>query len=134
MEYETMRLQTYFILIFCMCLVFYFMGFQSAMFQLTDQQGNPDPKSFFGAIAQNITSENLVWTLLGLAAVGIGTYLTGFSAMFIIPLLILVTILNLVVVSPSIFLGSNTPYGSLFYTFFYLLAILAYVEFVRGSI
>jgi hypothetical protein len=148
-----MRLASYLVLLFSLSLVFYFLGYQSPLMQLLNNQGCSQAQidaaeaagtslncsltvsSFLQVLASNMTSDNALGALLGIAVVGAAVLLTGFGAIYIVPLLMLLAFFNYVVFPISFILDPALP-PIIKYplaVFFNLLTILAIVSFVRGN-
>jgi hypothetical protein len=149
MEVDVMRLTTYFIIMFSIELMLYFMGYPTFMNGLwAIFQGQIDPATIFSSLVQAVATTNPLTLLLGGAIVGVAV-LAGFSAMFIIPMMILLSLLNYVVIPTSFFLpaGCSSPasaallgavcqpdsLGLVVIIFLNICTLLTYVEFVRGS-
>jgi len=141
-----MRLSYYFVLIFTLQLGLYLIGYQSPLLSLwSNQHGGPiDPASFLTMLANAITSDAGITSLLLIAALTIASLFLGFSAMFIIPLSILMVLSNLFVFPTQFFDASCVglaPGATCTPPFFVLpiliimnmLLIFAYIEFVRGA-
>ena len=141
-----MRLSYYFVLIFTLQLGLYLIGYQAPLVQMfTLQGGQFSPDFLLKIIANAVTSDSGVVTLLTIAGLALASYFLGFSAMFLIPLAILIAISNLFVFPTQFFLGASCgafapgttctpPFFMLpLWVVFNLLVLLAYLEFVRGA-
>lgn len=148
-----MRLATYVILLFALSVVFYFLGYQSPLMQLLSNQGcseaqiaaaeasgesldcNLNPATFLQTLASNMVSDNALAGLLGIAVIGAVALLTGFGAIYIIPLMMLLAFLNFVVFPISFIFDPMLPalikYPII--VFFNIITILAIVSFTRGN-
>jgi len=130
-------------------LMLYFMGYTTFMDGLWDVfQGQIDPSAIFTSLVQAVATTNPLTLLFGGVLVGVAV-LAGFSAMFIIPLMILLSLLNFVVIPTSFFLPAGCvspasaallgtvctpePLGMVVIIFLNICTLLTYVEFVRGS-
>lgn len=97
-----MRLASYVLLLFSISLMFYFMGYQAPLtgLLLNGQNGQPvSAQGVINVIAQNIFNPAFVASVI-LITIGVGL-LTGFSAVYLIPALLLSVILNMVVLPNS---------------------------------
>lgn len=144
-----MRLQTYVLLIFGICLSGWFLGFESGLTTLwTESGGNITAEFIIGRIGEFILSQTLLTGAIGvgLAVAGALAIYTGFSAMFVIPLMILLAIANLLIFPVNFFVDSScsslvsgaicTPneFSLPILLFLNILAILTYTEFIRGQV
>jgi len=143
-----MRLSYYFVLIFAMQLGLYLIGYSPPLLSLWINQGGViNPAVFLQGIAQALTSDAGVTGILAIVGLALASYFLGFSAMFLIPLSILLFLSNLFVF-PSQFLFGNSctnfiangppctpPFFALpILIIMNMLLIFAYVEFTRGSV
>jgi hypothetical protein len=95
-----------------------------------------DPQAFLKVIAGNITSDQGLQSLLLIAIAGFAvSLLTGFGAMYIMPLLMLLAFLNYVVFPISFIADPLLPAYVKYplFAFFNIIGILAYVSFIRGG-
>jgi hypothetical protein len=149
-----MRLETYIMLLFSITIVFYFLGYQSPLMQVLTNQGctqaqidaaalagtslncSITPASFLTVLASNMTSDNAIAALLGIAVIGAAVLLSGFGAIYIIPLMMLLAFMNYVVFPISFIFDPLLPaiikYPLI--VFFNLLMILSIVSFTRGNV
>jgi len=143
-----MRLSTYLALLFSISLVFYLMGFPTVASMVEAKGGDPltimgvgDSDDVINDISTNSgSSQN---TILGVIfggtvfiAVGILSLILGFSAIYIIPLLILIGMLNYFVFPIGIiFASAEMPeILSVSILFFYnFITVMAIITFVRGN-
>lgn len=143
-----MRLSTYLALLFSISLVFYLMGFPTVASMVEAKGGDPlsimgvgDSDDVINDISTNSgSSQN---TILGVIfggtvfiAVGILSLILGFSAIYIIPLLILIGMLNYFVFPIGIiFASAEMPEVlSVSILFFYnFITVMAIITFVRGN-
>jgi hypothetical protein len=149
-----MRFETYVMLLFSLSVVFFFLGYQSPLMQVLNNQGcttaqiaaaeaagtslncTITPSSFLSILASNMTSDNAIAALLGIAVIGAAVLLSGFGAIYIIPLMMLLAFLNYVVFPISFIFDPALP-ALIKYplvVFFNLLMILSVVSFTRGSV
>lgn len=149
-----MRLEAYVFLIFSINLALYAAGFQPLIIALFTQQGgsfdvngNPvggvlDASTILSVITNPIlnagdTTGPLAVIGLGLIAAGLTALILGFSALFIIPIVILIGLLNLLIFPFSFMTAPNDPISSAFYIPFVvamnILCVLALTSFVRGG-
>jgi len=149
-----MRLGFYIMILFSLSLVFYFLGYQSPLLQTLNNQGCTQAEidaaeasgeslncalsveSFVRVLASNMTSDNALAAILGIAVIGAAALLTGFGAIYIIPLMMLLAFLNFVVFPISFIFDPALPaiIKFPFVVFFNLLTILAIVSFTRGNV
>ena len=141
-----MRLTYYFVLIFTMQLGLYLIGYQAPLMQIwTNQNGQMSGATFLQTLANAITSDAGIISILAITALTVVSLFLGFSAMFIIPLAILLAISNMFVFPTQFLFGAScgafAP-GTICQPPFFLFPILiimnmllifAYLEFVRGS-
>jgi hypothetical protein len=149
MEVDVMRLTTYFIIMFSLQVMLYFMGYQSPLLGLWGLFGGSiDITTVATTIANAVTTTNPLVVLLGGLVIGV-SLLAGFSAMFIIPLMILLGLLNYIVIPVQVFLPAGCaspasaallgvvctpdPLGLIVILFLNICTVLTFVEFVRGS-
>jgi hypothetical protein len=143
-----MRLSTYLALLFSISLVFYLMGFPTVASIVAESGSSPlsimgvgDSDEVINDISTNSgSSQN---TILGVIfggtvfiAVGILSLILGFSAIYIIPLLILIGMLNYFVFPIGIiFASAEMPEVlSVSILFFYnFITVMAIITFVRGN-
>lgn len=140
-----MRLSYYFVLIFTMQLALYLIGYQAPLAQLFTNQGALNAAGILNTLADAITSDAGVVSLLAIAGLVIASLFLGFSAMFIIPLSILLAISNLFVFPTQFLFGASCgafttgttcqpPFFMLpLWIVFNMLLLFAYLEFIRGS-
>jgi hypothetical protein len=143
-----MRLQTYVMIIFAICLSGWFMGYDSGLTTLWEESnGNISLEFILARIGESILSQPLLTGLLGvaLAVAGALAIYTGFSAMFVIPMLILLGVSNLLFFPLNFFLDSSCvaidssaicqpdPLTFPIFLFLNILTILTCVEFIRGQ-
>jgi len=141
-----MRLVAFVILMFSMAVVFYFMGFQSPLLSVYSAQGgqNINPASFLQLLGQSILNNAAAAGLLGLAIAATSVaalILSGYSAIYLIPIIFLGAVLNLLVFPISSVLGqcnttacSTPPELSIpLIVFFNLLWLLTLLGFARGG-
>jgi hypothetical protein len=141
-----MRLEAYVILTFSIGLVLYLLGYQSiGIMMLFGQQGGGFLD--FGTILNVMTSSilnggsgtgPLAVIGLGLVAAAATALILGFSALFIIPIVMLIALLNFLVFPFSFLITApNDPIASAFYipfvVFMNILCVLALASFVRGG-
>ena len=146
----SMRLTTYAMLVFAACLVGYFLGYQSGLTNLWSvTQGHITVDTLLTQISQSITSIGALNAVIGGSAVVvlIGlSVLSGFGAMFIIPLIILMIVANWFVFPIGLFadpsctvitsVAGACAYGTFnlpIFAFLNIITILTYIEFIRGS-
>ena len=154
-----MRLETYIMLMFSISIVFYFLGYQSPLLMVLTNQGctqaqidaaeiagtslscSITPASFLTVLASNMTidnmtSDNAIAALLAIAVTGAAVLLSGFGAIYIIPLMMLLAFMNYVVFPISFIFDPLLPaiikYPLI--VFFNLLMILSIISFTRGSV
>lgn len=149
-----MRLETYIMLMFSISIVFYFLGYTSPLMMVLNNQGctqaqidaaaiagtslscSITPSSFLTVLASNMTSDNAIAALLGIAVIGAAVLLSGFGAIYIIPLMMLLAFMNYVVFPISFIFDPLLPaiikYPLI--VFFNLLMILSIISFTRGSV
>jgi hypothetical protein len=129
---------------FAISLVFYFMGFTSVLGYMADNH-----ETQFGSLFMPLACEegtdcdtndnallNLIITSVSIGALGIVIALfTGYSAVYLVPILLLIAILNLVVFPISfIFDPSMSEFIKIpLVMFFNVMTILAIVNFIRGA-
>ena len=143
-----MRLSTYLALLFSISLVFFLMGFPSVAQQVEANGGNPltimgvgNSSDVVNDIRNNSGSSegSIMGVIFGATvfmAVGILSFILGFSAIYIIPLLILIGMLNYFVFPIGmIFSSAQIPEVlSVSILFFYnFITVMAIVTFVRGN-
>jgi hypothetical protein len=142
-----MRMQTLVIFIFALCLVGYFMGMKSGMTDLLSNQGGTalSADSILHTIFPFLASSTGVMAILGIVAVGVFSMYAGFSAVFLIPAIILVAMMNYYIFPSSFFTDMScvsmtalgecelSEFGIPFTVFLNLLTILAIIDFIRGS-
>lgn len=149
-----MRLFSYIILLFSLSLVFFFLGYTSPLSAVLANQGCTqaqiaaaqaagtslncimDTQSFITALASNITSSTSLNTLLGIAAVGFAiSLLTGFTTIYLVPLIMLLVFLNYVVFPISFIADPLLPdfVKIPLFVFFNILTVMAMVSFIRGG-
>ena len=106
------------------------MGYAPAFDKLNAiQSALTSPTAFLQLIANNMISVGVLGVALGIiAAISI---FTGFSAVFIIPLLILLVVVNWFAFPMELLSGSSTFLVPVV-VFLNICAILTYIEFVRG--
>lgn len=136
-----MRLAHLALLFFCISLPMYFMGYQSPLMQLYDAQSHQlaTPSTIINYIANNF----LNLALLGLAAgvIFAVSALTGFSAVYAIPLLIVYAVFQFVLIPTSAVFNTSCGIGGLCApnevqvagtVFLNLILWLAMIEFITG--
>lgn len=133
-----MRFYAYVILMFAIALVFYLMGYQPVLFYVFQNQGSGfmNAQDVLMSFARMFTSEQGLTYLLALAVVGVVATLTGsFAALYIIPLLMLVAILNFLIFPFSFVFDPALPeiIKVPVVVFFNLITILALSTFIRGQ-
>ncbi len=139
-----MRFGAYVMLMFCISLVFYIIGYRSiALMTLYNNQaavsnadGSIDYLRFVGVIVTSaITPQNA----LGLVVVGIAaaatTLLLGFAAIYIIPIAMLLLVMNYLLYPFSFVFDPSMPdiVKIPLYVFFNLMTMLAVMSFARGG-
>lgn len=151
-----MRLSSYIFLLFSIGLIFYFMGYTSPLLYMFNTQGgraitiscNSDQlseaefdecknKALLNVMLSNLTSDENLRLLLGLSILGLlTTFLGGFGAVYIVPIILALTFLNYVIFPISFIFDPSFPaiIGVPMITLFNLLAIMAVVNFVRGGL
>lgn len=144
-----MRLQTYAMIIFGFCIVGWFLGMPSGFVTLWDESnGNLSPEFLIQRIGETMLNNLALAGVLGvlIAAAGLVAIYTGFSAMYVIPMLILLAIANLLIFPVNFFIDSSctaidssavcTPglLGFPILLFLNIITILAFVEFIRGQV
>lgn len=143
-----MRLSTYLALLFSISLVFYLMGFPSVASMVEAKGGDlftiigvGDSDDVINDISTNSgSSQN---TILGVIfggtvfmAVGILSLILGFSAIYIIPLLILIGALNYFVFPIGVIFADTQMPAVLSVSiifFFNFITVMAIITFVRGN-
>jgi hypothetical protein len=133
-----MRFEAYVIFMLCIAAVFYMIGLDEPLVTLYDSQdgqfvklNSPDDSdgdNFFNILIYGIAGS------VAIAAVAIAL-ITGYSAMFIIPLIMVFLILNFFVFPFSSVLGiAGMPevVGYLLVVFFNGITVLALMSFIRG--
>lgn len=142
-----MRLGAYIFLIFSISLVLYFMGYTSVLLELFGNQGSKPivllcSEAEVGEGCSGLIN-NMINAILNptgmLAVVGLivaVALITGFSAMYLIPLLLLIAILDFVVFPFSFILDPATlppEFGIPIIVLFNLLTVMAITNFIRGG-
>lgn len=133
-----MRLAHLALLFFCISLPMYFMGLQSPIMQLANSQGNQlmSPSSIVTIIANNMINLAFLAIVAGIALAL--SAITGFSAIYIIPMLILYAVFQFVLIpSSSIFgVACASPDECMIQlagtAFLNIILILAFIEFIVG--
>ena len=149
-----MRWENYVLFLFSLSVVFYFFGYTSPLMKTLSNQGCTDAKiaeakangtelncvvdaaSLLKAIAQNITSDKSLEDLLLISVVGFAALLlTGFGTIYLIPLIMLLTLLNYVVFPISFIADPALPDFVKYplVVFFNLLTVFAISSYVRGG-
>ena len=129
---------------FAISLVFYFLGFTSIMGYMADNH-----EEQFGSLFMPLACEegtecdendsallNLIITAVSIGALGIVIALfTGYSAVYLVPILLLIAILNLIIFPISfIFDPAMSEFIKIpLVMFFNIMSILAIINFIRGS-
>jgi len=138
-----MRFAAYVILLFSISAMAYFFGFPSILLYLYENNGsgNLDMTSFINSMADTILNpENGTATLLLggiILASTLATFLGGgYLAVYLVPMLILMAVLNLVVFPLSFIFDAALPleFKVLISGFFNVLTVLAAVGFIRGNV
>lgn len=139
-----MRLQTWAILVFSACLVGWFLGYPTPLMKIqTATSIISNPSAFLSLVMSNIVTVTAAGALIGLV-IGLSIF-TGFSAVFVIPLMMLLVLvaLNFLLFPVGLFLdpacaiaGSTactaTSFSLPVWSFLNLITILMMVEFIRG--
>lgn len=138
-----MRLQTFVVFVFAAVVMEFMMGINTPMANVyAFTQVVSSPSDFLGFVISNAISITAISLLVG-ATIALSVF-TGFSAVFIIPLLILMVVVNWFVFPVEMFgpacsaiveAGTACPNPTYFMPiilFLNILAILTYIEFVRG--
>ena len=136
-----MRFATYVFLLLSISIVFYFLGNTSILSDILSRQGDKpiDPANILGLLASEILSGglNTLGPLIGVASIAaVVSLLGGYSATFIIPLLILLIVLNYTIFPLSFLLSPDLPalIKIPLWVTFNILTILALLDFVRGRV
>jgi hypothetical protein len=111
-----MRLTVYIMLLFSLSLVFYFLGYTNPLTQLMNNQGCTQAQidaaaaagtslncainieGFLRTLASNMTSDSGLASLLAIGIIGAAALLSGFGAIYIVPLMMLLAFLNLLLI------------------------------------
>jgi len=142
-----MRLTAYLVLMLCISITFYWLGYSSAYSALKltyDQQtaltggSAMDIGAIITFIATQATSNPAMSVLIGMTLVAgtVGALFGGFGSMYIIPMIILAAILNWFVFPLGFIVGTGVLPDFLsvpLVVVFNVLMILAVVTFVRGG-
>jgi hypothetical protein len=156
-----MRFVAFVIFTFAMCFVLYYMGYQPIASHWTgndtgtfkgaamNSSGDPNIVQYGGACdPSNLTNcyspttsdvaarphNDLIGAILGIFLVGIVSLVilvTGFSAVYVIPALILIVLTNFFILPWDFLLGS--PFQVPVMVFFNTITVLAAVNFIRGG-
>ena len=137
-----MRLEAYIFLIFSISLVFYLIGYRPiAMTFMFNQENGQflDPATILASMISAMVSPTNplgAINLIVLAAAIIAAAL-GFAAMYILPALMLIEMLNFFVFPLSFLVQQSDPSTALFYVPFVvllnILTVMAYANFIRGG-
>lgn len=143
-----MRLGAYVFLLFSISVILHFLGYQDVLSYIFDMHQNGIMEisctqeqqaegcvGIINLILEVILSPTGVLTTIGLAGLFVAALITGFSAMYLIPLLILLAILNLLVFPFSFIFDGTMPVliSTPLILFFNFLTILTITNFVRGG-
>lgn len=132
-----MRLTAYVILLFSISLVFYLLGYTNLLSYYSQHQGGTmDFVNLLKTLAQAILSDEGISILLGVAITGlVATLLGGFGAMYIFPILMLLTFANYLLFPLSFLLDQSLPdiVKLPLIVLFNLLTLLTIITFVRGG-
>jgi hypothetical protein len=126
--------------------MFYFLGF-GPIVQILDEKGNvalklvcdtPNPESIEEALLCEdpnvVLGSALAWILL---AGGLAALITGFSAIYVIPIILLLAFLNFFIFPLGFVFGGTDVVPDILKTpiiaFFNVLTVLAVTNFIRGG-
>jgi hypothetical protein len=135
-----MRFATYILLIFCMSVVAYWMGVTSPFWAAWEQQGEEAMgfesvmKVILGSITVN--ADVISAALLALVVTAIATSLLGgFSATFVVPLLLLLAVAQYFILPISFLFDLTIPIQMRAPLIFLLnmMMVLAIMDFIRGK-
>lgn len=136
-----MRFAAYIVLLFSISVMFWMFGYPSAIMYLYTQSAEEatDPAALIFLMASNLLNSEAGIVLLGLTGVAVilAAFLSGgFIAMFIVPMIIMMAVLNFLVFPLSFLFDASLPMeirviGVLFFN---MLTVLATLSFVRGSV
>lgn len=136
-----MRFAAYVVLLFSISVMLWMFGYPSTIMYLYEQSAEEatDPASLIYSMASNLLNSEAGIVLLGLTglAVVLATFLSGgFIAMFIVPMIIMMAVLNFLVFPLSFLFDAALPLEIrvIGIVFFNMLTVLATLSFVRGSV
>ena len=136
-----MRLTNYIMLWLAICLVFYFLGYPPGIITVlsstyTNANGTIDITTLLKSLFDGITTPAGL-TALGISAVAavVLTFLSGFGAIYIIPIFIFIVVVNVFAFPISDIITSTTPdiIRIPLLLFFNTLLILSAITFIRGG-
>lgn len=133
-----MRLSNYIMLMFAITVMFYFLGYPTLLvnFLLPNQGGFLDLSTLLRSLFDSITTPSGLAALgISVAAAAVLTFLSGFGAIYIIPLFILIAIANFFLFPISFLLSQSLPAPAelVLQVFFNVIQILAVIDFIRGG-
>jgi hypothetical protein len=125
---------------FSISVVFYFLGFPPLLTRLFDTQGQfIDIGVLLKTLFESIGTTSALTTLgLSLATAVLLTYFSGFGAVYVLPLFLLVGFLNLFVFPVSFLLdpanvAMPVELNIVLQVFFNILTALTIIDFIRGG-
>ena len=133
-----MRLSNYIMLMFAITAMFYFLGYPTLLlnFLLPNQGGFMDLGTLLRSLFDSITTPSGLAALgISVAAAAVLTFLSGFGAIYIIPIFILIAIANFFVFPVSFILSSSIAIEAkvVLQVFFNIIQLLAAIDFIRGG-
>jgi hypothetical protein len=135
-----MRLTNYVMLWFAITVVFYFLGYPPAILGFLSATYSTD--GYLSLDKLLISLFNSITTDAGLAALGISalaalalTFLSGFGAIYIIPIFIIIVVFNVLVFPVSMIITPDIPdiVRLPLLLFFNILLLLTAITFIRGG-
>jgi hypothetical protein len=135
-----MRLSNYVMLMFAITVIFYFLGYPPLLLRLFDSQGQfIDIGTLLKRLFDSIATLSALATLgISLAAAVLLTYFSGFGAIYILPLFLLVGFFNFFVFPVSFLLDPANvamplEVNIILQVFFNVITILTIIDFIRGG-
>jgi hypothetical protein len=135
-----MRLTNYIVFWTCVSIVFYFLGYPPAILNVLSAPFTPN--GYLDLSKLLLSMFDSITTSSGLAALGISalaalalTFLSGFGAIYIIPLFILIAVINVFVFPISFIVTPDLP-AIIFLPltlFFNVMLLLTAITFIRGG-
>jgi hypothetical protein len=136
-----MRFAAYVVLLFSISVMLWMFGYPSTIMYLYERSAEEatEPASLIYLMASKLLNSEAGIVLLGLTGLAIilATFLSGgFIAMFIVPMMIMMTVLNFLVFPLSFLFDAALPLEVrvIGIVFFNMLTVLATLSFVRGSV